>query len=111
MNMNNINLKKSIRVVAVGGCMAALATLMFNCGGKQFKSAESSEGSQGAVTPGVFDKPVAPYAQMTAEQQFNSMLNVTGQMTPTSAMKTEYGLRQGAMADNDNLAGVTAPLL
>ncbi len=110
--MNKLNLKKSIRVVAVSGFMLSLATLMFNCGGKQFRSAGNDETSSASVTtPGAFDKPSSPYAQMTAEQQFNSMLNVTGQAAPSGTMKAEYILRQGSLADNDNLAGVTAPLL
>ena len=112
MKMINLNLRKSIRVLAVGGFMVSLATLMFNCGGRQFKSAGNHETSSASITtPGAFDKPSSPYAQMTAEQQFNSMLNVTGQSAASGTLKAEYVLRQGSLADNDNLAGVTAPLL
>jgi len=112
MKMNKNNFSKIARTTVVCVCLVGLSTLTFNCGGQKFQSAGVSESSSlGGVTPGVYDKPVSPYALMTGEQQFQSMLNVTGQAMPTPAQVTEYSLRQGALADNDNLAVVSAPLM
>jgi hypothetical protein len=105
---------KSIKLGVLVLCLGGLSTLTFNCGGSKFHSDKSGLTDQssmgGGVTPGSFDKPISPYAMLTGEQMFASMLNVTGQ-TVTTAQKNEYNLRTGALADVDSLAVVNAPLM
>lgn len=101
---------KRIAAVTVG--LVALSTMSFNCSLRQFEAVSaSSDLSSFDVTPGSFDKPVSPYALMTSEQTFQSMLNVTGQTASrTPAQVNEYNLRTSSMSDNDSLATINAPL-
>ena len=91
--------------------LAALAMSTISCAPRMFESANKSATSSSLCDSDCFGKPDSPYALMTSYQVFSSMLNVTEQNNAVSpTMRAEYDSRAGTLADNDNIASVTAPL-
>jgi|GEM_PF-5666747 len=108
MNTPNVSVKwKKIAVIVAGMC--GLSTLSFNCAPTLFESSKSSGGSV-FDTFSVYEATNAPLTLLTAEQTYQSMLNVTGQsVAPVS--RTEYLARFGTMASTPNLGNMTSPLM
>jgi len=93
--------------------LAALSTQTFNCSPQLFESKRAGENSSSSsLGESIFDAPKrSPYTLMTSHQLFQSMLNVTGQSGSASGnQKAEYNARTGALADNDRLTSINAPL-
>ena len=97
---------QKISVILMGMC--GLATLSFNCSPALFEAQRG--GSSGSVELfSVFEKTNAPITLLTAEQTYQSMLNVTGQSAPIA--RTEYVSRFGTMSSTPNLTNMNSPLL
>lgn len=105
---------KWTKISALIVVMAGISTLHFNCAPTLFESAKegSVEGlSVAPPGPGSYEKPKSPYTLLTSHQIFSGMLNVTGQVNAVSTtMRAEYDARTAALADNDNLTNIGAPM-
>lgn len=55
-------------------------------------------------------KSSSPWVMLTFNQQYQSMLNVTGQ-TQTASQKAEFELRSGALAGSDGVDGINGPMM
>jgi hypothetical protein len=98
---------QKISLIAFG--MGVLGTLSFNCSPALFESKKG--GSSGSLELlSVFEETNAPITLLTAEQTYQSMLNVTGQ-TATPVARAEYTSRFGAMSSTQSLTNVNSPLL
>lgn len=100
---------KSISVIVVG--MFGLSTLSFNCAPSLFQSATYSSSGSGL---GLFslDNIQSKYSLLTAEQSFQTMLNVTGQnLTGTANQQNEYNQRFNSLGATNNLANLTGSLM
>ena len=106
--------RKWTRILPIVVVMTAYSTLTFNCAPSMFKSASSTANLSSLSECGTadcFGKPKSPYTMMTSHQIFSGMLNVTELNNSVSAnMRAAYDERKGSLADNDNIAGVNAPL-
>lgn len=98
---------KKISVILAGMC--GLATLTFNCSPALFESRKGS-GSGKFEIFSVFEATNAPIVLLTAEQTYQSMLNVTGQST-TPVARPEYISRFGTMSSTANLGNMNSPLM
>lgn len=102
------------RLLIILGGMVSVATFYTNCSPSSFQAAHSThQSSTGFGCTKCFDKPASPITMMTSFQIFSTMLNVTeqnGNVDPQGSLKREYDARSGSLADNDNIAGVNAPL-
>lgn len=103
------NCGKLKRIVLILSAMGTLATITFNCSPSEFAAYRTVAGGFDLSSTS-FEKPNAPLALMTAEQTYQSMLNVTGQ-TETPVSTNEYALRFPTMSSSDSLANLSAPLL
>lgn len=99
---------KKIAVILSG--MFGLATLSFNCSPTLFESAKGSGGSGGALGAQSFGETNAPLTLFTAEQTYQSMLNVTGQ-SDAPVSRTEYLARFGTMSSTSSLTNLNSPLM
>lgn len=100
---------KSISVILVG--MFGLSTLSFNCAPSLFQSATYSSSGSGL---GLFslDNIQSKYSLLTAEQSYQTMLNVTGQvLTGTGNQQNEYNQRFNSLAATNNLGNMTGSLM
>lgn len=100
---------KSISVIIVG--MFGLSTLSFNCAPSLFQAASYNLSSTGL---GIFslDNIQSKYSLLSAEQSYQTMLNVTGQnLTGTAAQQTEYNQRFNSLGATNNLANLTGSLM
>jgi hypothetical protein len=107
MKNNKLSTKwQKISVILIGMC--GLATLSFNCSPALFESKKS--GSSGSTELfSVFEETNAPITLLTAEQTYQSMLNVTGQSAPVA--RAEYVARFGTMSTTQTLTNMNSPLL
>lgn len=107
--------RKVKRISMILTAMGGLSVLSFNCAPSMFKAAGNSSLSSVSLSScggsDCFAKPTSPYTLMTSYQVFATMLNVTGLNGQVSAtMQAEYDARTGALADNDSLTSLNAPL-
>ena len=106
---------KWTRISLLIAAMVGLSTLSFNCAPKLFEGAKLGEGDfSSAGTPGPGGtEPIAqsPYALMTSNQLFQSMLNVTDQVgAVTTVQRQEFDARTNTLSDNAQLVTISAPL-
>lgn len=105
-NLKLSNKWKKITAILMGMC--GLATLSFNCSPALFESKKG--GSSGSAELfSVFEETNAPITLLTAEQTYQSMLNVTGQSAPVA--RVEYVARFGSMSSTPTLTNINPPLL
>ncbi len=98
---------KKISVILAGMC--GLATLSFNCSPALFESRQGT-GTRSLEIFSVFEATNAPIVLLTAEQTYQSMLNVTGQST-TPVSRPEYLSRFGTLSATPNLGNMNSPLM
>jgi hypothetical protein len=99
---------KKISVILGGMC--ALATLTFNCSPALFESAKGSGSGSTFDTFSAFESTNAPLTLLTAEQTYQSMLNVTGQ-SDAPVSRTEYMGRFGTFSSTPTLTNLNSPLM
>lgn len=113
------NLKNAAIVI---GLFGTLSFYGFNCAPPSFQVADDSGGSlvlssSGIVpvddvgTPTLETKTDLPYALLTAEQVFYSMINVTEQPNFSNAIRDEYTIRSGSLSVDSDLKTVNGPML
>lgn len=92
--------------------MIGLSTMSFNCSPSLFEAAKGngSSSSSSFGSSSLYEETNAPIVLLTAEQTYQSMLNVTGQTTSAPA-RTEYLSRFGMMSATDSLTNMNSPLL
>lgn len=110
------NLKNIGIVVTLFGTLSFYG---FNCAPPSFSTSE--DGSQSIVTGGQldeFDIPVpldqktdVPFALLTVEQVFQSIVNLTGQTNYPNNLVTEFNIRSGAFSVTPDLKFVNSPML
>ncbi len=98
---------KKLSMIFVG--MTGMATFSFNCAPSLFESARGG-GSGSLDLFSSFEATNGPLTLLTAEQTYQSMLNLTGQSESVVA-RPEYLSRAGSMASTPSLTNVNSPLL
>jgi hypothetical protein len=115
--------KKNIKNIAiVTALFGTLSFYGFNCAPPSFST--SDDGSQSFVTGSGFvpvdevtpggsldQKTDLPYALMTIEQIFASMINLTNQPNFSNAIMNEFNLRSGSFSVTPDLKFVNGPML
>lgn len=113
------NLKNAAIVI---GLFGTLSFYGFNCAPPSFQTADDGGGSlvlssnvivpvDDVGTPTLEVKTDLPYALLTAEQVFYSMLNVTDQQNFSNAIRDEYAIRSGSLSVISDLKTVNGPML
>lgn len=119
MKFENKRILKNLSFVTVlFGCLSFYS---FNCAPPSFNVANQSDKlvlNSNSLVPfddvgmGTLDtKTMLPYALQTADQVFNSFINLTEQPNFSNAIRDEYGIREGAMSVTPDLKFVNAPML
>lgn len=101
------------RTLVVVGAMAGLASLSFNCAPTLMKSSDYSYLNRNSSSGlDLFDAPKdSPWVLQNTFQVYSTMANVTGAYLGNStAQRTEYDLRTGALAQGDKITDINAPL-
>lgn len=113
------NLKNAAIVI---GLFGTLSFYGFNCAPPSFQVADDGGSlvlsSNGIVpvdevggSPVLEPKTDLPYALLTAEQVFYSMLNVTDQPNFSNTIRDEYNIRSGSLSVLSDLKTVNGPML
>lgn len=104
--------RKWRNIAVITGGMVALSTLTFNCAPSMFLAMTSSGTSSSSSSVDQFSQVGrSPIALLNVNEAFNSMANVAGLTNNIpAAMRAEFNLRAGALADNPLVTNVNAPL-
>jgi hypothetical protein len=85
----------------------AVAVTGFNCSVSKMYSVGSASNDSLSLSK----TEDLPYALLNAEQALSSMLNVTGQATPSNGVRNEFNIRNSAFSVNSFLSSMNAPML
>ena len=123
--MKNMSFETKKNLKNLGIVTALFGTLSFygfNCAPPSFST--SDDGSQSIVTGSSFvpvdevtpggtldTKTDLPYALMTIEQIFSSMINLTNQPNFSNAILNEFNLRSGSFSVTPDMKFVNGPML
>lgn len=104
-----------IKLVLLVLIFGALSVVGFNCGRPQFQVDQNlvsySNDSSSAMLVSSSDKVDTAWALLTSEQVFRSMLSLTNQSQPTTAMINEYNSRAGGLGVTTNLNLMNGPMM
>jgi len=116
---NKRNIKNAAIVI---GLFGTLSFYGFNCAPPSFQVADDGSASLVLSSNGIVPvddvgtstletKTDLPFALLTAEQVFFSMLNVTDQQNFSNAIRDEYAIRSGSFSVIPDLKTVNGPML
>jgi hypothetical protein len=113
MNLKKAKFKWKYIIVALAMIVGGVTMLFNNCAPNMFTANRYvGDVSASSLNGGMFDKVDSPVVVFTSNQQFQSMLNVTGQADAmTGTEKSEYDLRAASLAGESNVVGINAPMM